>query len=481
MNSQAILESTAPTHLGTAIDAYLAACEVEAKSPRTVQAYRETLERFLAICRREGLADTVPTFRAEHAYRFLQVIAGDGVSLGTRHRRFRETRAFFSWRRRMDYCARSPFEGIPNVKVEQKVIQPLSEAEIHALLAMCDPTDECGCRNRAIILLFLDTGMRYAELHGLTLDDVDWTARRIHIRHGKGRKQRVVPFGDGPADALRAYVDAFRGEAPGALFLTIPRRRQPRRPMNPYPWGRSSSAWGCGPACTPTPTASATPSPPGPFNTMPVSSTSNTCSDTARPTWCGATRRPIGQSKRPNATRGSLRPIRWRRTRKKKAPRRPPPSPSFYRSGTEAAPDLSFGAGDRHSSQGEGRGFDPHLPLHFPPPQPGTAIARAWLALGEIRRLRTLRLTHDRKQRPWPAERLVAAHGAPPGKRVEVAMVALVKFQGDKLAHEHIYWDQASVLTQLGLIQGDSLPVVGADAARKGLDPSLPTNGLIDA
>ena len=234
MNSQAILESTAPTHLGAAVDAYLIACDVEGKSPRTVQAYRETLGRFLAICAGEGLADTVPAFRPEHVYRFLQVIANEGVSLGTRHRRFRETRAFFSWCRRMDYCARSPFEGIPNVKVEQKVIQPLSEDEIHALLALCDPADEFGCRNRAIILLFLDTGMRYAELHGLTLEDVDWETRRIHIRHGKGRKQRVVPFGDGPADALRAYVDAFRGEAPGALFLTIPRRRQPRRPMNPY-------------------------------------------------------------------------------------------------------------------------------------------------------------------------------------------------------------------------------------------------------
>ncbi len=86
----------------------------------------------------------------------------------------------------------SPFTGIPNVKVEQKVIQPLSEEEIQALLAVCGAGDEFGCRNRAIILLFLDKGMRYAELHGLTLGDVSWEDRRIHIRHGKGRKQRVV-------------------------------------------------------------------------------------------------------------------------------------------------------------------------------------------------------------------------------------------------------------------------------------------------
>ncbi len=134
----------------------------------------------------------------------------------------------------MDYCERNPFTGIPNVKVEQKVIQPLTEEEIQALLALRDPTDEFGCRNRAIILLFLDTGMRMAESHQLSFADVDWEVRRIHIRHGKGRKQRVVPFGDGPENALRDYIDDFRGEDEGPLFLTISRWGEPRHPMNKY-------------------------------------------------------------------------------------------------------------------------------------------------------------------------------------------------------------------------------------------------------
>ena len=68
---------------------------------------------------------------------------------------------------------------------------------------------------------------------------------------------------------------------------------------------------------------------------------------------------------------------------------------------------------------------------------------------------------------------------APTGKRVEVALVVIVHFRDRKLAHEHIYWDQASVLAQLGLIDVATLPVCGADAARKALDPSLPANALI--
>src|SRR5262249_11283034 len=65
--------------------------------------------------------------------------------------------------------------------------------------------------------------------------------------------------------------------------------------------------------------------------------------------------------------------------------------------------------------------------------------------------------------------------GIPPtGKRVEVALLVVVQFDGDKLAHEHVYWDQASVLVQLGLLQPSGLPVVGAEGARSVLDRSLP-------
>jgi len=67
----------------------------------------------------------------------------------------------------------------------------------------------------------------------------------------------------------------------------------------------------------------------------------------------------------------------------------------------------------------------------------------------------------------------------PTGKRVEVPLVAIVHFRGNKLAHEHIYWDQASVLVQLGLLGTDELPVMGADTARKVLDNNVPSNALI--
>jgi carboxymethylenebutenolidase len=68
---------------------------------------------------------------------------------------------------------------------------------------------------------------------------------------------------------------------------------------------------------------------------------------------------------------------------------------------------------------------------------------------------------------------------APTGKRVEVPLVAIVRFRDGKLAHEHIYWDQASVLVQIGLLDPAKLPVVGIESARKVLDPTLPANALM--
>src|SRR5664279_5052330 len=64
---------------------------------------------------------------------------------------------------------------------------------------------------------------------------------------------------------------------------------------------------------------------------------------------------------------------------------------------------------------------------------------------------------------------------APTGKAVEMAVAVIVGFKGDKISHEHIYWDQAGVLVQIGLLNPAGLPVTGADSARKVLNPNLPS------
>jgi carboxymethylenebutenolidase len=67
---------------------------------------------------------------------------------------------------------------------------------------------------------------------------------------------------------------------------------------------------------------------------------------------------------------------------------------------------------------------------------------------------------------------------APTGKPVEIAFAVVVGFKDGKISHEHIYWDQASVLVQIGLLNPAGLPVVGAESARRVLDPSLPVRAF---
>lgn len=68
---------------------------------------------------------------------------------------------------------------------------------------------------------------------------------------------------------------------------------------------------------------------------------------------------------------------------------------------------------------------------------------------------------------------------APTGKYVEIPLIAIVSFRGGKLYNEHIYWDQASVLAQVGLLDPTNLPIVGAECSKKLLNPSMPSNHLI--
>lgn len=68
---------------------------------------------------------------------------------------------------------------------------------------------------------------------------------------------------------------------------------------------------------------------------------------------------------------------------------------------------------------------------------------------------------------------------APTGKYVEIAMVGIINFRGDKLYHKHIYWDQASVLVQIGLLDPQLLPVAGIESPRKLLDETIASNQMM--
>src|ERR1700751_4546186 len=112
---------------------------------------------------------------------------------------------------------------------------------------------------------------------------------------------------------------------------------------------------------------------------------------------------------------------------------------------------------------------------HFIPNMPAdTEIVPISRTIGSERLVdeMVIRFTHDIEIDWW------LPGIAPTGKRVECA-TAVVTFREGKLLSEHIYWDQASVLVQLGLLDSSKLPVMGVETARKVLDPALPSNQIM--
>ena len=215
-----------PDSLTEIVDLYLARCRIEGKSPRTTRAYEETLGRFMRSFGDAGVPVRIDAVSTADVIRYCDGHAD--LALDTRHRYFREVRCFFNWCIEAGFLETSPFRGLKNVRLPQRVVAPYSALDIQQLLVHCDADLPAGVRDRAVVLTLLDTGVRCSELVSLDLSDWDPEARRLLVRSGKGNKQRVVSFARGCAEALLAYLE-HRGIAPGPLFLASngSRRLQP--------------------------------------------------------------------------------------------------------------------------------------------------------------------------------------------------------------------------------------------------------------
>jgi carboxymethylenebutenolidase len=113
-----------------------------------------------------------------------------------------------------------------------------------------------------------------------------------------------------------------------------------------------------------------------------------------------------------------------------------------------------------------------HFVSQFPPDIEVTPVSRT-IGQGRVVDELIMRFTHSIRL-DWLLPGI-----APTGKRVEVPFVAIVQFEGDKIAHEHLYWDQASVLVQVGLLDR-TLPVRGGEIAAQVVNPTQPMNELIN-
>ena len=187
------------------------ALRAENKSPGTIFIYADGATRYLSWC---AEADHLPMSRAALNSWIAGLLDG-GSSPGTARIRQLAVRRFAAWLTAGGEIAADPFPGVRAPRYEPPLVEPLTDAELRALLATCVVSDDHARpedtlndrRDEAIIRLMFETAIRSGELVDLQFNDVDLIARLITIRRGKGGRGRVIPVGQRTTEALLAYLD----------------------------------------------------------------------------------------------------------------------------------------------------------------------------------------------------------------------------------------------------------------------------------
>jgi integrase/recombinase XerC len=174
-------------------------------SEHTRRAYRKDLEQFHAHARAQLGRDVAP-LDVDHLLirSFLARLHERGLKKTSSARKLAALRTFFRYLCREGVLEKNPARALLAPRTERRIPAHLEESEVAALLDV-PGAGLAPSRAKAILELFYGTGIRCGELVGLDMDDVDMDARMVRVL-GKGRKERIVPFGRPAADALRRYV-----------------------------------------------------------------------------------------------------------------------------------------------------------------------------------------------------------------------------------------------------------------------------------
>ncbi|HED14083.1 MAG TPA: integrase [Gammaproteobacteria bacterium] len=195
-------------------------------SEQTIAAYRDTFHLFLTFLkkrlRREPSAVEIEQLNASLIFEFLDHLENErGNSIRTRNHRLAVIRSFFRYvsfqEPKLANQAGQILE-IPVKRWKRVNVSYLTAKEVDALLRMPDCGTCSGCRDHALLMFAVETGLRASELVGLKCKDIILGTGAHVSCQGKGRKERCVPLGKSLASALRSWLRERQGQPEDALF-----------------------------------------------------------------------------------------------------------------------------------------------------------------------------------------------------------------------------------------------------------------------
>jgi integrase/recombinase XerD len=179
----------------------------ERKSPQTIKSYTTGVQQYLAWCG----ANALPAILDRRQLAGFTDYVLDNAQPATARARQLAVKRFASWLVEEGEIATDPLIGVKPPKLDTKVVEPLAESQIKAMLKACAGPDLRDRRDEAILRLMVETGARAGEVANLGVADVDLMAGVAIVRRGKGGKGRSVPFGPQTARAIDRYLRLRRG------------------------------------------------------------------------------------------------------------------------------------------------------------------------------------------------------------------------------------------------------------------------------
>lgn len=212
------------------MEAHFEWLQVAGYSGETVRARRQATRRFIAWANERGLDDprdiTRPVIERYQRYLFhYRKADGAPLSVGMQLQYLAPLKTWFKWLVREHHILANPAADLDLPRQPKRLPRSVpSVAEVEAILAEAEPVTAQGLRDRALLEVLYATGLRRMELPFVTVYDADLSRGVLWVRHGKGKRERVVPLGERACAWLGKYLSEARPEllaaATDALFLT---------------------------------------------------------------------------------------------------------------------------------------------------------------------------------------------------------------------------------------------------------------------
>ncbi len=174
-------------------------------SPHTLRAYQRTVERLVEHLHQRD--SSVVEVSSMDLRSFLFKV-GRGRKAATQARHVAAIRTFYRWLARLELVQQTPAELLSPPKSPRHLPRVLTETEASDVCDAQPTSTPPSLRDRALVELLYGAGLRVGEAHALDRDDLHLDQALVHIRHGKGGKERIVPLGPPAIQALRAWLEA---------------------------------------------------------------------------------------------------------------------------------------------------------------------------------------------------------------------------------------------------------------------------------